>query len=101
MFYTTTPTYLNETEFLEHFYPGYHNINGPHPSSYTLNTPFRLLFVSMNNNALEDTFTTTYIDSKCSMYARSSVNEVAPQLAKAKLHKHDFYEFMFVLGGEI
>lgn len=101
MFCTTIPTNINEAEILEHFYPGFNNTNGPLPSSYTLNTPFRLLFVSMNDDNHENSFTNTYIDSKYSMYIRTSPEEVAPQLAMTKLHKHDFYEFMFVLDGKI
>lgn len=101
MFFSTTPSFLNEIEVFTHFYSEDFTAGKQFPVNYTLHAPFCLSFISMRSENGEPAFMNTYIDPHYSLYTKSTIDEVAPQLAKTRLHKHNFYEFMFVLNGKI
>ncbi len=67
---------------------------------YTINAPFRLLGVCMNPENTEMYFSTTYLTPNGCMHSALSKHE-ANDLLLANLHKHDFFELMFVMDGEI
>lgn len=68
-------------------------------SLYRMNTPFRLMVRTMHPDNDENYYTITIIDPSTVVYATSEKKDI--QSFPAVLHQHDFYEFLFVLDGEM
>ena len=85
-----------------HFYPPKSSDNNLLPSIFSITSSYRLFFSTMPTEENDAFFICTYIDPSAIMYSViSKEDDAAVTISAMKFHKHDFYEFMFVLDGEL
>lgn len=102
MFYSTNINSDNVEYLSSLIYPNQPGgANNRTTNNYTINVPYRLLFSSINLVEPDNFFSTCYISPEVTLYAQATKEETSSFLEKASLHKHDFFEFMFVLAGEV
>lgn len=82
-------------------YPDIDLSSGKIPKSYSLNVPYRLIFSGIKTAEYDNYFSNCFITPKISLYSQSNRDEAIDYLSSAALHKHDFFELMFVLSGNI
>ena len=73
------------------------------PNQYHLESPFEFLHLAVENKD-QHTLTIFVSNTQGSYYNRTDLSDLpitADKLARIGLHTHDYYEFMFVLEGEI
>ena len=68
---------------------------------YHMDAPFQLEFYTFHPNDPEHYFATTSFSPNKFYYSAFSQKEAQDKLKKAKLHQHGYYEFLFVLSGEV
>lgn len=101
MFYSTNIDSDNFEYLTSLVYPGQLGVSDNAPKNYELNVPYRLLFSSINLLEPDHYFSTCFIAPEVTLYAQTTKEETSTFLEKVSLHKHDFFEFMFVLSGEV
>lgn len=69
-------------------------------SLYQLKTPFRLMIKTLHPDDENSFHTLTIIDPANVIYVTSGKSELQSNLPTT-LHQHDFYEFLFILEGEL
>ncbi len=101
MFYTTTLDTLDNISLANISYPG--NFPNPNmiPTNYQINTPFRLVFVTRKIDNEESYTNECFISPEGTVYTKFDQEDFAYLNPFLKLHKHSFYEIMFVLEGEV
>lgn len=99
-FLTSLPT--NDMEAIRNtFYPEFDLTQKTLPQNYSVTAPFKLEFITLHPDDEDHYFIDTHVEQKGSIYVLMEKEAVYAHLEKSRLHKHDFYEFMFVLDGEI
>lgn len=68
---------------------------------YHMDAPFKLEFYTFHPNDPEHYFAATSLAPNEFFYSALTRQEIKGQLEKAKLHQHEYYEFLFVLSGEV
>ncbi len=68
---------------------------------YHMDAPFRLEFYTFHPDDPDHYFAMTSLSPDEFFYSALTRQESQKKLEKAKLHQHDYYEFMFVLSGEV
>jgi len=68
---------------------------------YHMDAPFKLEFFSFHPNDDEHYFAMTSLSPNEFIYSALKKQEIENQLKKARLHQHGYYEFLFVLSGEV
>lgn len=101
MFFSTNLNSENSQEIRTNIYPNYNAIEHSLPANPFSCTPYELVFSTMRTNNDETHFNSTFLTPSYSMYSALSQEEVADALSHLCPHKHNFFEFMFVLEGEI
>lgn len=101
MFFNTNINTENSQEICANIYPNYNAIEHSLPANPFSNTPYELVFSTIHTKGEETFFNSTFLTPSCSMYSALSQEEVANALSHLCPHKHNFFEFMFVLKGEI
>lgn len=101
MFFITN----SETEFSNHYLPGFSPCNNhtEHalPENLISDTPYELLFSTMRTQDVENHFNFTCLAPADYTYSTLSQKEAVNALTSLCPHRHNFFEFMFVLEGEI
>ena len=70
-------------------------------SQYPMDSPFKLETYAFHPKDKDHFFTMTLLAPDNILYTSLSKEEMSHRLDKSRLHKHDYYELMFVLEGEI
>lgn len=85
-----------------HFYPTLASGKKVIPSIFSINYPYRLIFFNIPSEDIDAFFICTHIDPSAIMYSVTKKDDDAiSSISTMKFHKHDFFEFMFVLDGEL
>lgn len=101
MFYSTNLPNADPAEIARDLFPDMNEVTGKVAANYTLRTPYRLIFSSMKSDEPDDYYSNCFIAPDITLYYQASKEETQIVIHRAHLHKHDFFEFMFVLSGEI
>ena len=68
---------------------------------YHMEAPFKLEFYTFHPDDPEHYFAMTSLAPNEFLYSALTRDDIKGQLEKAKLHQHGYYEFLFVLSGEV
>lgn len=68
---------------------------------YHMEAPFKLEFYTFHPDDPEQYFAMTSLSPNEFIYSALTKEEIKGQLEKARLHQHGYYEFLFVLSGEV
>ena len=101
MFYTTNLDTKDISVLAEYLYPNLTQNSDNNTISYPLPFPYRLVFSSINLEDYDNYFSNCFITPDVSLYSQTKKDETGPLLERVTLHKHDFFELMFVLSGEV
>ncbi len=103
MYNISSKTNVNfDNNFGENFvYPNMDLTKGIVPEQYNLIEPFRLIFSTQNSEKKTGFFSNCFVSPSDVFYSVLTNEEFTPFYNALKLHRHDFFEFMFVLDGEI
>lgn len=75
-----------------------HNCGRSFSSYFEMQVPYLILYESVNPN----TGTLTYIDASAGKYqVKTTPLSILPEYKNPPLHKHNYFEIMFVLSGEV
>lgn len=80
-------------------YAGYHG--DTFATTYMETSPFSVMVSSFSDLTPSSACVNTYVSPTGSIYSSTPLEDILPILSKQKPHKHDFFELMFVLDGEI
>ncbi|MCR4673437.1 MAG: AraC family ligand binding domain-containing protein, partial [Lachnospiraceae bacterium] len=101
MFYSISHNGLNQEEFMKSVSPDLTgNINSA-PVNFKMDVPYRLIFNSINLESDAGHFSTCYVFPKGAFYSCMNREETESRREYFKLHHHEFFEFMFVMEGEV
>ena len=101
MFYSISNNGLNQEEFMKSVSPDLTgNINSA-PVNFKMDVPYRLIFNSINLTSDSGHFSTCYVFPKGAFYSCMNKSETESRRDFFKLHHHEFFEFMFVMEGEV
>lgn len=101
MFYSSSTNTFATEDLLLTFEPSYNMEHHTMPANYTMASPFKLILNTMHMDDPEHTFGFTQITPTGGTYTSLDREHLADALYAARMHKHDYFEFMFVLEGEI
>ena len=101
MFFTTTLKENDLDYLLNYIYPEMDIDAGKIPVNYRILEPYRLIFTTSKQDEGDNYINNCFISPKGSLYAALSVEEFSEINDMKQLHKHDFFEFMFVIDGEV
>ena len=101
MFYTTSFKSQDLDVLSQILQPNIDLKNNSMPFNYILHEPYRLIFSTVNTANADGYFNNCFVSPAGTLYSTLTADEYKSRNNMFKLHKHDFYEFMFVLDGEI
>lgn len=106
MFYTSNSTYKN-TDITQSDVKAYHhhlaelyNDDGS-SSAFSSEIPYSVCFSSCDPDSSDAYYRFTCINPVSSYHTCSDQDSTMPFLRNSHLHQHDFFEFMFVLEGNV
>lgn len=82
-------------------YPNMDLFKGIVPEQYNLMEPYRLVFSTQNLDEETGFFSNCFVSPSDVIYSSLTNEEFLPLYKSLRLHRHDFFELMFVLDGEI
>ena len=92
----------NSIENIRHLYPAFSSTDTDTTLlRYHMEPPFRLEFYTFHPQDPSHYFAMTSLSPDAYVYSALTREEMEKSREKAKLHQHDYYEFMFVLSGEV
>lgn len=101
MFFSSTLNSDDQNLLAQSFFADQYSHADRFSQNYILNNPYRLIFTSYNPSLEDNCFSTTYVDPTGCLHIQLDKNETEYAFLKLALHKHDYFEIMFVLSGEI
>lgn len=100
MYITSNQKNAAFTDLRKHVSPSRMSSTPDYAPQHSTLYPYQLRFVTFHEHDSTNYYSMTTVDPNSVIYVSLEKDEIADRLPK-ELHQHDFYEFMFVLEGEV